>query len=87
MSFLSATGTVYSQEPRLLDCISFPLSVDQWYTSHRYYAVVYELYYFPLSQWFRRIVENRAHDNEDVENLTDINDIRNGMLAFGLLHT
>ncbi|KAF9519465.1 hypothetical protein BS47DRAFT_1358081 [Hydnum rufescens UP504] len=39
------------------------------------------------SEWFRRIVENRAHDDENVENLTDINDIRNGMLALDLLRT
>ena len=39
-----------------------------------------------LFQWLRLIVENRPHYNEKVENLNDINDIRNGIFANELIH-
>ncbi|KAF9519471.1 hypothetical protein BS47DRAFT_1379266 [Hydnum rufescens UP504] len=37
------------------------------------------------SEWFQTIVQNRQPHEENVDNLTDINDVRNGLLL-GLLH-
>ena len=39
-----------------------------------------------LIQWFRLIVENRPSYDENVETLTNINDIRNGILAHMMIH-
>jgi hypothetical protein len=39
-----------------------------------------------LFQWLRLIVENRSHYSENVGNLNDINDIRNGVFANELIH-
>jgi hypothetical protein len=39
-----------------------------------------------LFQWFRLIIENRPNYEEDVTELNDINDIRNGVFANVLVH-
>ncbi|KAF8805808.1 hypothetical protein BYT27DRAFT_7224680 [Phlegmacium glaucopus] len=39
------------------------------------------------SDWLWLIVENCPHNNENVEDLDDINDIHNGVFAFAALHT
>jgi hypothetical protein len=38
-------------------------------------------------QWFRLIVENRPEYRENVTDLNDINDIRNGVFAATQIHT
>ena len=43
-------------------------------------------HFLRLSKWFRLIVENRPNYSEDVTELTDINDIRNGVLASVMVH-
>ncbi|KAF9512137.1 hypothetical protein BS47DRAFT_1345751 [Hydnum rufescens UP504] len=39
------------------------------------------------SEWFQGIINNRPHYEESVGDLTDISDIRNGMLLYQPLHT
>jgi hypothetical protein len=41
-----------------------------------------------LTQWLKQILESRIpEEQEDVSNLTSINDIRNGMLVSSALHS
>jgi hypothetical protein len=40
----------------------------------------------PLLQWFRLIVEQRPDNGENVSDLNDINDIRNGVFSSALIH-
>lgn len=55
----------------------------------RYVSSVYVLRgisFLWLFQWLRLIVENRPHYSENMRNLNDINDIRNGVFANELIH-
>lgn len=38
-------------------------------------------------QWFRLIIDNRPNYDEDVTQLNDINDVRNGVYASSQIHT
>ena len=40
-----------------------------------------------LIQWFKLIIQNRPHDDDDdIEELNDINDVRNGFFANRAIH-
>ena len=71
-----------------LACIPFPLNGVLMYVRHSSFAGVIpdHLPSLPL-QWFRLIVENRPHDGENVTDLNDINDIRNGVFSATQIHT
>lgn len=70
-----------------LVCISFLINEALWYVMH-YTCVnaISDHLLFRLLQWFQLIVENRPKYSENVTQLSDINDIRNGVFANNLIH-
>jgi hypothetical protein len=66
--------------------ISFHSNGAQRYVIKPCGGVLSDLLIIWLFQWFRLIVENRPTYNEDVTDLSDINDIRNGMFINTIIH-
>ena len=48
---------------------------------------IFERLYTSWSQWFRGIIHNRPNYEENVEDLTEINDIRNGLCMYASAHS
>jgi hypothetical protein len=67
--------------------ISFPLNGGLRYVRQSSFAgmIPDQLPSLPL-QWFRLIVGNRPHNGNNVTNLNDINDIRNGVFSSVMVH-
>ena len=69
-------------------CILFLMHGVPPYVRHytRIDAISDELPFLPL-QWFQLIIANRPTNGENVAQLSDINDIRNGVFSNNSIHT
>ena len=70
-----------------LVCISFPITGVPKYVVQSWTGNISDrLPFLRLFQWFQLIIQNRPSYNENMTNLDDINDIRNGVFAAAQIH-
>jgi hypothetical protein len=75
-----------AQKKLWMPFISFLFSKALKYVLYSHMEVHGQLLFFRPFQWIQHIVARRAHYDEDVAGLNDINDVRNGMVTNPLIH-